>query len=78
MRGTIQIKVNGTLPGYAKGRVITVACDPTGIPLEEYWRRRLKDAETDNCCEVVVEKREDPPKSESPKGPRRSRRSEKQ
>lgn len=78
MRGTIRIKVNGTLPGYHKGQTVTVACDPEGIPFLEYWRRRLRDAKMDNCCEVVVAKSEPPPKREEPQSPRRSRRSEKQ
>ncbi len=53
---TIKIKVNGEIPGYAKGGTFVVETDDEGIPLEQLWRRRLKDAETDNCCEVVASK----------------------
>ena len=53
MSATIQIKVNG-VPGHLPGSVITLPADDHGTPLDEYWRRRLKDAKTDGCCEVVV------------------------
>ncbi len=53
MSATIRIKVNG-VPGHVPGSVITVPADSHGTPLDEYWRRRLKDAKTDGCCEVVV------------------------
>ncbi len=49
----ISIKVNGTIPGYAKGQVFSVAADDEGTPMDQLWRRRLKDAETDKCCEIV-------------------------
>ena len=29
--------------------------DSNGIPVERFWRNRLKDAEIDNCCEVIDE-----------------------
>lgn len=33
--------------------VIEVLADDEGTPLDFIWRRRLKDAEIDQCCEVV-------------------------
>lgn len=48
----IQIKANA-IPGVPPGHVFTVQADSHGTPLDEYWRRRLKDAVTDECCEVV-------------------------
>lgn len=50
---TICIQVNGNLPGYAVGQEVRVAADNEGTPLDQFWRRRLKDAKTDKCCEVV-------------------------
>lgn len=46
----IKIKINN-VPGFSG--VVTVQADENGLPLESFWRRRLKDAETDNCVEVV-------------------------
>ena len=39
--------------GYTKGQAVTVQTDSTGIPLEQFWRKRLKDASVDCCVEVV-------------------------
>lgn len=49
----INIKINGTIPGHYKDQIISIATDDKGTPLDEFWRRRLKDAERDNCCEIV-------------------------
>lgn len=49
----LKIKVNKPLPGYIVGRIIEVASDKENTPLDHYWRRRLKDAATDGCCEIV-------------------------
>lgn len=32
---------------------VTVQTDDNGVPLERFWRNRLKDAKTDNCVEVI-------------------------
>ena len=53
MSDKIQIRVLGPIPPHAKGDVVSVECDVEGTPLDIQWRRRLRDAETDNCCEVV-------------------------
>ena len=53
MAKRIRIKVNGTIPGYPPGTVVPVDADERGTPLDASWRRRLKDAEIDDCCEVV-------------------------
>ena len=41
------------MAGYEAGREVTVKTDISGIPLEKFWRRRLRDANIDNCVEVV-------------------------
>ncbi|MCW8929392.1 MAG: hypothetical protein OQL19_04025 [Gammaproteobacteria bacterium] len=54
MNNIIQIKVNKYLsPQFTQGKIIKVSTDSAGTPLNAYWRARLKDAEVDNCCEVV-------------------------
>ncbi len=54
MSATIRVRAN-KLPGVPPGHVFTIPADRYGVPLEEFWRRRFKDAETDNCCEVVCD-----------------------
>ena len=50
----VQIKVNTKLGKIEQGKVIKVEADINGIPLDAYWRKRLKDAEIDNCCSLVM------------------------
>lgn len=49
----IKIRVNGNIPPHAKGQIVEVEVDMDGTPLDLQWRRRLKDAKEDKCCEVV-------------------------
>jgi len=49
----IKLKLNQPMSGYEAGREITIQTDKDGVPLEKFWRRRLKDADIDNCVEVV-------------------------
>lgn len=49
----MKIKVNGSIPGFTKEQIVEVETDEDGTPLEFLWRRRLKDAKVDNCCEVI-------------------------
>lgn len=44
-----------------KGDVVEVEVDSDGIPLDHFWRNRLKDSTVDNCVSVV----EEPKKSKS-------------
>lgn len=46
----MKLKINN-VAGYSG--VIDVQTDENGVPLQRFWRKRLKDAETDNCVEVV-------------------------
>lgn len=47
---TVKIKVNKDLGLFKAGDVVRL------VKIDQYWRRRLKDAETDNCCELVNDK----------------------
>jgi hypothetical protein len=51
---TVRIQVNKALPGHPVGKIVSVAADSEGTPLDLQWRRRLKDARIDNCCEIVA------------------------
>ncbi len=46
----MKIKINGNWGPFTDGQIIDTP-DTSGIPLDRYWRARLKDAVTDNCCE---------------------------
>lgn len=52
----INIRINKPFGGYAEGRTVKVEVDDTGTPLDAGWRRRLKDAALDGCCEIVAER----------------------
>lgn len=47
---TVKLKINN-VPGYTG--VITVKTDANGVPLDKFWRNRLRDAESDKCVEPV-------------------------
>ncbi len=49
----IRIKVKKQMAHHFIGKIIHLPADKNGVPLDLFWRRRLKDAETDNCCEVI-------------------------
>ena len=49
----MQIKVKKELGQFKVGMIITV--NEQNRQQSRYWRRRLKDAETDGCCEIFQE-----------------------
>jgi hypothetical protein len=61
---TIKVKLNVRLGGYEEGAIVTLQTDGAGVPIEKFWRRRLRDAETDNCMEAVKSSK---PKKEADK-----------
>lgn len=62
---TIQVRVNGTIPGFYPGQVVDVQVGDDGVPVLLSWRRRFRDAKIDHCCEIVVEP-EGPEKATEP------------
>lgn len=47
------IRLNKHMAGVGKpGDEITIEARK-GHPAERFWRNRLRDAETDGCCEIV-------------------------
>jgi hypothetical protein len=36
-----------------KGSIVTLECDSNSIPLDFFWRSRLKDSKIDNCLEII-------------------------
>ncbi|MEE9159929.1 MAG: hypothetical protein V3U60_16280 [Gammaproteobacteria bacterium] len=53
---TKELLLNVPLRDLPSGHKITIPFDGD-MPVERYWRDRLRDAETDNCVEVVVVKK---------------------
>ena len=51
----VKIKINKPLKNYKVGDIINIEVDANSIPTDIYWRRRLKDAEIDNCIEFFKE-----------------------
>ena len=64
---SIQIKVNKSVEPYMKEQVVTVQVDALGTPVRKFWRDRLRDAEVDNCVEIVKDKPKTSTKKDSPK-----------
>ena len=53
----MKIKLNTDLKQYKSGAIINIETDSKGIPLDVFWRARLKDSEIDNCIEKVQEEK---------------------
>jgi len=62
----MRIKLNIPLQGFPAGREITIE-DDSGVPVDKFWRRRLRDALSDNCVEVVAQDKPVKSKKSSPK-----------
>lgn len=43
--------INKDLGTHKKDSKVRIKCTEEGIPLEVFWRRRLKDSNIDNCVE---------------------------
>jgi len=59
MTDKVKLKLNAALRGWPAGATINVT-------LDRYWRRRLEDAKTDSCVEIV----------KAPKAPKKVRKNE--
>lgn len=58
-----KILLNKTISKYTEGTELDIRCDKNGIPLEKFWRDRLKESEKDGCITLITEK----PKKSKPK-----------
>lgn len=56
---TLKNNTDVTLNGVKPGATIMVEVDKDGIPLNQYWRRRMKDSAVDNCVSVVSQKKKE-------------------
>lgn len=53
---TKKLKLNAELAGHPSGSIITIKTDKVGIPLDRYWRDRIKDAKIDECVKILSKK----------------------
>lgn len=51
----VAVRVLKPFGKYSAGQVVQVAVDDNGQALELDWRRRIKDAQLDECCVVEAE-----------------------
>lgn len=58
----IKIKLNTPLRGLPEGTIVSVKTNK-GIPVDSYWRRRIKDSKHDGCVSIV--KKLSPSKAET-------------
>lgn len=65
----MKLTFNADLRGYKAGTQINIKTDDRGMPVEKYYRRRLKDAGFDNCIELadIKKLKSEKPKQEKPK-----------
>jgi hypothetical protein len=72
-----KLRIKKPLGIYRAGQEIEIMLDDGGKPLDLYWRRRLEDARTDGCCELLSPAPRDPLDERlSPPPAKRGRRGE--
>jgi hypothetical protein len=43
------LQINKQTKGLPAGTKVPIKVDKRGVPVDRVWRKKLKDAETDNC-----------------------------
>lgn len=49
----IKVRINKRIGDYNVGDEVRIATDESGVPVESFWRRRLSDAERDDCVTIL-------------------------
>jgi len=52
MKDHLKIKINTRFGKFIPGTIINVRHN-NGIPLDKYWRDRVRDSQVDNCVTVI-------------------------
>lgn len=52
----MKLEIKKPFDNYTVGQIVPVKA-VRGLPIDVYWRRRLKDAELDGCVQIIKEKR---------------------
>lgn len=61
----VEYKINKPIAKHRKDDTVRIKCDLDGVPLDRYWRDRLKDAKVDNCMEMLKDKKKKAGSSEA-------------
>lgn len=51
-----KLKINKAFRGHKAEEIVAVECDENGTPLDQFWRKRVKDSAIDGCVEFVETK----------------------
>lgn len=51
-----EIMINISFNGYKKGQILPIEVDIDGIPLDIFWRNRIRDSAVDGCVTVIDKK----------------------
>ena len=62
---TIENKSMVSLHGLKPGKRTEIQVDDNGVPLEQHWRRRMKDSIQDGCIAVIPAETKAKPKKEA-------------
>ena len=52
-KNTIVLQLNTDLGGKKAGDSVTCLVDRDGVIIDQYWRRRVAEAEIDSCVTIV-------------------------
>lgn len=55
MQKAITVEVLKPIGSHKAGERVRVVCDDQGVPINREWRRRLRDAEFDQCVRILPE-----------------------
>ena len=50
----IKLKIKKAFSGFIIDQVISVEVDSDGVPVDRFWRRRLRDSKVDGCVELQI------------------------
>ena len=56
MQLKLNVDINTVKGKKKKGDIIELKADENNIPLDRFWRDRLKDSKIDKCVEIVIKK----------------------
>ena len=46
-------RLNTPIDGHKEGQLVRILTDGRGTAVSMFWRRRIKDAEMDNCLKIL-------------------------
>jgi hypothetical protein len=59
-----KVRILKQLKDFKIGQIVPIEMDQNAVPLQRYWRDRLKDAELDECVELVEDQSSEVPEKE--------------